>query len=655
MFCLAGKYLACQLACQLACAKVKAAHALQTVDLAQHLPKTVTQLHPAALHAPVSCPIVRERSSRGYNVLEIGDLLHTGSETKPGVWKSVGRGVVGIGELSRRYPRLRESATGCAVIALAAAAGLSFAFPALPAQAEARASPVRTFVDAPRTPGPQLVLVSIRKQRIRVFDDVGEVTSSRISSGQPGFDTPTGVFSILEKRVHHESNIYDGAQMPFMQRITWSGIALHAGNVPGYRASHGCIRLPYSFAKSLFGLTRTGARVVVTQDEVTPVAFDHPKLFKPLPATAPKISSRLGSGDTRVASNDPSDDAGLELPRFFGVTPALADAVSETIALPPARPTSRAQADRAMTDRLVNLQAALKTAEAQKNMAAEKSKTILRDTEAAVARMGAGRQAVAAVRAIVKAAEAKQVQAIAAYSAFMKNAAAPVQLAAAREDHEGDLEDAVLDATIDADKARDAAARGEMSYAEVQTTSAAGEAARLAAIDAVKNTEAQVKSISAALTEAKKKAERYGKPISVFVSLKAQRITIRQGFEPLLEAPITVDAKQARFGTHVMTAMKYGSEPDQFSWHLVSAQTPVAGDTEALSKKNKRRDLVQIPQSASSGARMAAAALDAVKIPQDILDTIAELARPGSSFIISDRELPASENGLGTEFVLLTR
>ena len=576
---------------------------------------------------------------------------------------------MGVGELNRRNPRSRENATGGAVIGLtarlaarlaatlAATLALTFVLQAASAHAEARNSATHTIVDAPRTPSPQLLLVSIRKQRIRIFDDLGEVTSSRISSGQPGFDTPPGVFSILEKHVHHESNIYDGAPMPFMQRITWSGIALHAGNVPGYRASHGCIRLPYSFAKSLFGLTRTGARVVVTQDEITPIVFDHPKLFKPLPANAPKTSSRLGSGDTRVASNDPSDDAGLELPRFFGVTPALADAVSETVALPQARPTSRAQADRAMTDRLVNLQAALKTAESQKNTAAEKAKTILRDTEAAVAHMDAGRQAVAAVRANVKTAEAKQVQAIAAYAAFMKNAVAPIvgQAAAARQDQEADLEDAILDATIDADKARDAAARGEMSFAEVQTTSAAGEAARLAAIDGAKNTEAQVKSISAALLEAKKKAERYGKPISVFVSLKAQRITIRQGFEPLLEAPITVDTTQGRFGTHVMTAMKYGADPDRFLWHLVSAQMPAAGDTDTSSKKNKRRDLVQIPQTASSSARMAAAALDAVKIPQDILDTIAELARPGSSLIISDRELPAGENGLGTEFVLLTR
>ena len=104
-----------------------------------------------------------------------------------------------------------------------------------------------------RAPSPLLVLISIRKQRLRVFDINGQITESRISSGKPGFDTPTGVFSILEKHVVHASNIYEGASMPNMQRITWSGIALHAGIVPGYRASHGCVRLPFGFSKQQIG------------------------------------------------------------------------------------------------------------------------------------------------------------------------------------------------------------------------------------------------------------------------------------------------------------------------------------------------------------------------------------------------------------------
>lgn len=131
---------------------------------------------------------------------------------------------------------------------------------------------------------PLLVVVSLRRQKVRVYDANGEIASSRISSGRPGFNTPTGVFSILEKNVYHTSNIYSGASMPYQERITWSGIAFHAGDIPGFPASHGCIRLPFAFSKKLYGLTKLGTRVVVTSEEVEPIAFDSPKLFQPLPA-----------------------------------------------------------------------------------------------------------------------------------------------------------------------------------------------------------------------------------------------------------------------------------------------------------------------------------------------------------------------------------
>ena len=141
--------------------------------------------------------------------------------------------------------------------------------------------------------------------------------------------------------------------MPHMQRITWSGIALHAGVVPGYRASHGCIRLPASFAKSLFGLTKIGNRVVVTHDEVDPIAFDHPTLFKPLPAETPQSSGSRPAPESRprlrVNDTGRSTPVGLsEMPKFLGVSPALAEAARDPNRFsPPDRPRSRAEADRA--------------------------------------------------------------------------------------------------------------------------------------------------------------------------------------------------------------------------------------------------------------------------------------------------------------------
>lgn len=115
-----------------------------------------------------------------------------------------------------------------------------------------------------------LIVVSIPSQRIFVFKDGEPWASSRVSTGKPGKSTPTGTFTILEKKVRHRSTLYGDAPMPYMQRLTWGGVALHAGHVPGYRASHGCIRLPRAFARKLYSLTDyDSTRVVVTKKRAT--------------------------------------------------------------------------------------------------------------------------------------------------------------------------------------------------------------------------------------------------------------------------------------------------------------------------------------------------------------------------------------------------
>lgn len=129
--------------------------------------------------------------------------------------------------------------------------------------------------------GPLAIVVSVAKQRVTLFADGKEVATAPVSTGVAGHETPLGVFAIIAKARYHESNIYSSAPMPYMERITWSGIALHEGPLPGHAASHGCIRLPGSFAASLFGFTRLGARVIVTRDPVAPVAFSSPRLFVP--------------------------------------------------------------------------------------------------------------------------------------------------------------------------------------------------------------------------------------------------------------------------------------------------------------------------------------------------------------------------------------
>ncbi len=118
--------------------------------------------------------------------------------------------------------------------------------------------------------GPLYMVVSIRQQQVHVYSGDVLVGMASVSTGKKGHGTPSGEFPILQKRQYHRSNIYSNAPMPFMQRLTWDGIALHAGHDPGYPASHGCIRLPYAFAQRLFALTQLGTLVLVSPDRLSP-------------------------------------------------------------------------------------------------------------------------------------------------------------------------------------------------------------------------------------------------------------------------------------------------------------------------------------------------------------------------------------------------
>ncbi len=144
-----------------------------------------------------------------------------------------------------------------------------------------------------RTAGePILAIVALDEQRITVYDAEGWILRAPVSSGQRGRETPAGIFSIIQKQAEHYSNLYDDAYMPDMQRITWSGIALHGGALPGYAASHGCIRMPYEFATRLFDVTQMGMRVIVAPSDVAPVEIAHPVLFQPKPGGGALAAAR---------------------------------------------------------------------------------------------------------------------------------------------------------------------------------------------------------------------------------------------------------------------------------------------------------------------------------------------------------------------------
>ncbi|MFM8859530.1 MAG: L,D-transpeptidase family protein, partial [Methylocystis sp.] len=128
---------------------------------------------------------------------------------------------------------------------------------------------------------PLFAVVSVADQRISIYNHNGLVARSMVSTGIEDHPTPKGIFTILGRERFHKSNIYSGAPMPFMQRITWSGIAMHTGVVPGHPASHGCIRLPAEFASRLWGMTRVGERVVISPREVTPHEFNQTFIITP--------------------------------------------------------------------------------------------------------------------------------------------------------------------------------------------------------------------------------------------------------------------------------------------------------------------------------------------------------------------------------------
>jgi lipoprotein-anchoring transpeptidase ErfK/SrfK len=203
-------------------------------------------------------------------------------------------------------------------------------------------------------PGPLQIIISIKKQQLALYAGGQLVAHSQVSTGVPGHPTPQGVFSIIQKQIYHESNLYSSAPMPYMQRITWSGVAMHQGVVPGHPASHGCIRLPAAFAKRFWSITRIGARVIIAQDDLALAEIESPRLFAQVPdaklseaqpakirfATVENVSDAPLKGSIDASAAAPSDEAQIEsaIDRMVqaGMTEAEADVADEQrIALAP--------------------------------------------------------------------------------------------------------------------------------------------------------------------------------------------------------------------------------------------------------------------------------------------------------------------------------
>jgi hypothetical protein len=496
---------------------------------------------------------------------------------------------------------------------VAALALLAFLIGGVAAEALPRQKSSRPVPAPAAQQGPYLVVVSIGTQRLTLYDKLGRVLDGPVSSGQPGYDTPQGVFAIIERNREHFSNLYDAAPMPNMQRITWSGVAMHAGHLPGYSASHGCIRLPYDLSAQLFELTRLGTRVVVTDGDVAPVAFDHPRLFTVRSNDAPAMVAEAGSA-TR-------SDADLGRPMMLGaasISPAQISLLPPVADLFADRPAGKSKAAWAaeLTARVVPLDAVARSTRVKALAATRNAEVAMRQvlaTERARSNIAARIEALEAVivgdsrrRVIVKAEQAK--------------AAAEARLAELLP---------VIERLREIEEERRILAQQLMKEAEAAN---------------------EVRNAAGALA---RDANRSMKPVSVFVSRRTGRLYVRQGFQPLFDAPVEISNPIAPIGTHVYTALEPRTGGSEMRW---SAVTVVGATTEAPPAEPVKGGRHKQPQAnlISRPGQTATAALDRIDIPDEVRQRIGEMLIPGSSLIISDEGV-SNETGKGTDFVILTK
>ena len=451
-----------------------------------------------------------------------------------------------------------------------------------------------------------LIVISIPKQRISVYGAGGFHKQGAVSTGRVGFPTPTGVFSIIQKNRYHRSNIYSGAPMPFMQRITWSGVAMHEGVLPGYPASHGCIRLTHQFASELWGMTRMGVRVIVTPDDAQPASMAHAQLPTPTMTPAPAAITETGSikpslvamaGDKTAETSaapqqsvkllSPLERARIEKARMVAEAPAMAKAAKETAEISAAKAIEANKAIRALRE----AEQALATARGRQEAAAkavEQAKTP---------------EAVEAAKAAQSAAEARVEE---AHKAVTE--AAAVEFAKTQEAF------AAAQAAWDAEKASDLAA----------ATARAG--------------------------------ERATEPISVFVSKKTGRVQVRQAWKTIHDAPATFRDADAPIGTHVYVATEMVEEGKGMRWLSVTLpQPPPRAETRHGGRYgDKRREPAPAAANPGQPSETATGALDRIVLTQETRKFISDRLWAGASLIVSEHGL-SNELGKYTDFIVQPR
>ena len=265
-----------------------------------------------------------------------------------------------------------------------------------------------TEATAPRKAGePIMAIVSISSQQVTFYDAEGWILRAPVSTGTTGRETPAGIFAVIEKDKDHHSSLYDDAWMPNMQRITWNGVALHGGPLPGHAASHGCVRMPYDFAEKLFNKTRIGMRVIISPNDAAPVEFSHPALFVPnaqAVAAAPARAQALAREAAEAAKK--ADEAKKAAATAAREAASLTASLRKLELLKPRADAELAFADKALA--AAKTDQAKARAEGQKKKAAANAAQVGTQLNRAKADAKSKLDAAAAAKDAAKAAETKK-------------------------------------------------------------------------------------------------------------------------------------------------------------------------------------------------------------------------------------------------------
>ena len=388
---------------------------------------------------------------------------------------------------------------------------------------------------------PVMAIISLNDQRISIYDANGRILQAPVSTGSVGYETPAGIFSIVQKKEMHASNLYEDGQMPFMQRITWTGIALHAGVLPGHPASHGCIRLPMSFAQQLFDLTDMGMRVLLVRDDMAPSDIAHPALFKSAPVRKEHLALAALRSDRPSARNAapsamreaPVSDADIQ-PGSARHLQILQSIASSKAAELEAATSREREARSAAAKRATEAASATRSVQAiEANLT--KAEFALKDIERRL-------ETATSAAATAPAATAPATTAPGATSPQVAQAEAAKAKAVTRV---GELHVQLETAKQQAQARQDAADRANE---EAKTATAAKETAARSADEAANKTQ----------------------PVSVFVSRKTQRLYVRKANYPIYEGPVTIRDPQMPIGTFVFTVLNHLGTSGEMRWSVVA-------------------------------------------------------------------------------------